>query len=131
MFTLEYLAGIFDADGYIGVVKVQHRYYNLRMTITNNHLLFLRVVQAQFGGRVQDKIAKLSPNHGRQFQLCWNGKEAKEMLFKLMPWVFIKADQVRLAMEFPIGGGPYTSNKPEQEKIYKDLKEMKHYKFDV
>lgn len=136
MISSEYLAGFFDGDGYIGATF--HRthkipYYGLRMSLTNIDKLFLQSVQVEYGGNLMDKSKfKLKPEHQSQYHLVWYGKEARRMAITLLPFSRIKAAQLKLAIEFPIGvrgheiqNVPPKINKEKQKEIYLRLKQMK------
>ena len=85
MVSLEYLAGFFDADGYVGVVKNNSQnWYNLRCTLTNVDKLTLQKIQSDDGGTIQYNHFKNS-NHRNQFVLSWSGKNALSLIKILNP----------------------------------------------
>lgn len=120
--NIEYLAGFFDADGYVGVVyhKTQN-WYSLRLTITNTNKLILQKFQMQFGGKIQNKCDHRKPEFSDYYHLCWSGSEALQLLAIIGPHLSVKKSQAELALTFPMGWHV----KDKQKEIYDELKIMK------
>jgi len=134
MISPEYLAGFFDADGYVGVVKTKKwNYFGLRLVLINTDKFFLQSVQAQYGGSLTRKDYKKSKEHHKiGWHLSFYSNDAKRMSMMLLPFSRIKSSQLMLALQFPIGrkvmagefGAPKI-DKVKQEEIYHQLTSIK------
>lgn len=127
--SAEYLAGLFDGEGYVGVInhRTQGSYYTLRATITNTEKISLQIIQSQFGGSLlvhehHDEI------HRDRWVLVWYGEKAKDLFRIMLPHSILKANQMRLALTFPIGkpaGRGIKVDKEKQNEIYVGLQKQK------
>lgn len=125
--SLEYLAGFFDADGYVGVVKGKSGYYNLRCTITNIDKLTLQKFQSEYGGLLQSKSLS-NPKWSHQFTLVWNGEKAKDLLNLIKNYSITKKNQIELALTFPIGKHNMDN---EKNRINLELRKMKQVRKEL
>ena len=126
MISIEYLAGFFDAEGYVGVVKLKGG-FGLRCTLTNTNELVMQKIQSEFGGKLYSKWLS-NPEHNHQKVLTWHGEECKEFLNMIKNYTIIKRTQIDLALTFPIG--EHNKN-DEKEYIYKELRKMKQVRKEV
>lgn len=129
-----YVAGFFDADGYVGVVHPQTGAnagaFWLRATITNNHTGILQEFQEKLGGRIYAKDNKRE-QWLHQYNLAWQGAQVKDFLSVILPYLKVKRQQAEIALQFPLRStGEYKTNEmiDVQWKIYEMLKQLKHDK---
>ncbi len=105
MISNEYVAGLFDGEGYVGVsLNPVHGTWKFQVTITNNYLPVLEGIQRVFGGSlVQPKHA----DDGREGKSSWTwntySKNAKNFLRAIEPHSIIKRRQIELALQYPLG----------------------------
>jgi hypothetical protein len=97
-----YVAGFIDTDGSIGIHRngTKARTYRIRVSLYNNNRPALEFIQLQFGGTIHSR----KPCEGRfakkiQHCLVWQAKRASAVLKKAMPFLIVKAEQARLALE--------------------------------
>jgi len=132
MVSKDYMAGFFDADGYIGVVKGSSGYYNLKCTITNVDKITLQLMQKEYGGKVSFKHFK-NPEHRNQFVLTWSGQDCIDFIKLIKNYTFVKHNQIESALSFPIGR-PGLINTEEvtkkRDRIYEELKSMKKTEYN-
>jgi predicted transcriptional regulator len=127
MVSLEYLAGVFDGEGYVGVNVMQGGYMGVRLSVTNNNRGVLELFQQQFDGRIATPNAKGAGGASWTWQLY--GPKAIVFLKSIQPFVVIKKPQVDLAVQFPIGakgrGGVTREMCEKREFIHTELMKMK------
>lgn len=94
--TPQYLAGVFDAEGSISILKRQGRYVT-HVTVTNNYANLARTIQTQYGGYIERKPL---PYNKTSHQ--WQGDDsvANRFLSAVLPHVFIKRTAVWLGLCF-------------------------------
>lgn len=125
--SLEYLAGFFDGEGYIGVVHESvNKRYALRVTVFNNDPAGPAMFVEVFGGKVQQR----KQNGQRIESWFWllHGRFAKKFIEVIEPHLVLKKAEAQLALQFPImDGGQRTSEeiKQRQREIYERLQEIK------
>jgi len=127
MISERYLAGFFDADGYVGVRSWQNgRSYMLGCSITNISTSLLEKIQGDFGGKIHTK-SNTDQKHSHEFHIMWNSTYCQDFLQKLYPYSILKKDQIKLALEFPINTTKKRSEIliKKQKQIYEKLKELK------
>lgn len=99
LFDPPYVAGLLDGEGTILIYKVVD-YYQLSVRIVNTDLKVLESLKSLFGGCISGKCEKIS----KRTRPCWTweiqGPKAAELLVELYPYVLVKRDQTRLALEF-------------------------------
>lgn len=99
LFDPPYVAGLLDGEGTILIYKVRD-YYQLSVRITNTDLRVLESLKNLFGGDIGSKCEKIS----KRTRPCWTwqiqGQKSAELLVELYPYVLVKRDQTRLALEF-------------------------------
>jgi len=96
---LAYIAGIFDGEGCVCILKENQRKYTLfriEASIQNTDLALVEYLKTCFGGYVG--FRKLSS--GKMFaKWCLSCKSAVEFLEKIKPFLRIKKRQAELASE--------------------------------
>jgi len=95
-----YLAGLFDGEGYLGLTKTVRKtasiQYTLRTSISNNHPYLMQYLLSNYGGSITTKRQNGFIN--QEWRLSSN--QAYEFLKLIYPFLIVKSDQVKLAMEF-------------------------------
>ncbi len=112
---LAYIAGFFDGEGSIFISKSKKQYF-LTVSISNTNLPVLESIRAM-GGNIS-KSPDNRENHSQLFRLRLYCNEAKKFLEKILPYLRIKKEQAKLAIEFQskMELGKLTIPKEEQEK---------------
>lgn len=99
LFDPPYVAGLLDGEGTILIYKVRD-YYQLSVRITNTDLKVLESLKNLFGGDIGSKCEKVS----KRTRSCWTwqiqGQKSAELLVELYPYLLVKREQARLALEF-------------------------------
>ena len=101
---LAYLAGLLDGEGSICILKGTRAYgtpkHWLEVSIGNTHLGVLQWVQETFGGRVSHNAERFTKRNHRTWRWRASASEAAAILRFLLPYLKIKVEQARLALEF-------------------------------
>jgi hypothetical protein len=121
---LAWAAGFFDGEGCVFVSERKNQtLYQLFTTVTQQDPAALHLLKQRFGGNVTpDKTASSdSYNRKKGATLVWRWKatsvEAKEFLQAISPYVVVKAEQVRAALEFPEVGVYFCRQRPMPEEV--------------
>lgn len=125
--SLEYLAGFFDGEGYIGVVhESTNKRYGLRACVYNNVPLGPTMFAERFGGKIQQRKQR-----GRLIESWYwlvQGRNAKKFLREIRPYLNLKAQEADLALQFPIvieRSQATSETKEIQRQIYEQLQAIK------
>lgn len=128
---IRYIAGLFDGEGYVGVQRQRtHGAYSLNVSITNTHTSIFEHLAAQYPGSVTMRKGGWGGRNCFVWKL--HGAAAMRFLRDVEPHVYIKRDQVRLAMTFPLGAqGKRTTPELQAQRadIRLKLMEMKRVEF--
>jgi len=126
---IEYLAGFFDGEGYVGISRNDTaKAMSLTATVTNDSLPVLKLFEERFGGRYE------APKHygKKQGKDSWtwlvNGEKAIQFLLAIRDYTTIKQPQIDLALTFPIGSrGKSVTNEIHIKRIaiHEGLKKLK------
>lgn len=131
MKDLQYVAGYFDGEGYVGVPKT-NGCYNVRVSLSNTYLPALVELQKQFGGVVSAKSKQVKPTHRKTYHWRIGGQPAKEFLIAILPYLDEKKQQAELAILLPRRkpGNRRTQDDgnilQEQIRIHDEVKRLKH-----
>lgn len=133
MLTPEYVAGLFDGEGYVGVSYNPVRdTWKFTVNITNNYLPVLEEVKATYGGRLQP------PRHaddGRAGKSAWTwhaySSTAKNFLESIKPYSIVKQEQIQIALQYPLGRYGKRVTESVRNKRNKILAELKSAKMDM
>lgn len=96
-------AGLFDGEGHIGVhlcnnPKTGYAHWKLSVMVVNTHTPTMERFQALFGGR------KRYRTNGKNARNIWSWRmgegQAAAFLEMLMPYLFTKKEQAKMALEF-------------------------------
>ncbi len=139
-----YLAGLFDGEGSVSVARTKPNNknrdrtyrYTLEVTLTNTHQKTIEMFSKLFNGsysriRHHDKVGWKDAHCIR-----WSSLKAKSFLEELLPYLIIKKEQAKLAIEFqerktqkrgfvPVKAGRGLSHRLSDEEIKK-----RHYYYD-
>lgn len=99
--TLAYLAGMIDGDGFITItrsVRKGKEYFGPQVGIAGTRREPHDLAASLWGGTVSAYVPK-NPDHRTQFNWQRMGKDAVPILEGLLPYLLIKADHARLALE--------------------------------
>lgn len=102
MISLEYLAGLIDADG--GIIlhpsnRGKYRKYYPKLKFTNTNKSVLDSIVEQFGGKLQPKRWKNKPSHwAESWDWSLTGNEARELINKLLPFLVIKKEKAEYVL---------------------------------
>ncbi|MGC9101431.1 MAG: LAGLIDADG family homing endonuclease [Caldisericum sp.] len=118
---IAYIAGFFDGEGSIYTSKGKKQYF-LTVSITNTNLYVLEFIRELL------HIGKISKNpdknlgHRKVYRLRLYSNDAKNFLEILLPYLKVKAEQAKIAIEFQnkMKNGKLTIPKEEQE-YYRNL----------
>lgn len=103
MIDIRYMAGLFDGEGCICLVK-QRRVdsdlpvYSIRCVLAMCHKPFIKSVQAQFGGLYTER--KGAGKSRNSFALQWTNNRAKPFLEALLPHLVMKLEEAEIALDF-------------------------------
>ena len=94
---LAYIAGFFDGEGYIGIVKNQG--LRLIVSITNTKVGILYWLKGLFGGSV---CKGQRPSQNQKPIYVWTivSREAAMFLYKIQPYLRLKEELAELGLEF-------------------------------
>lgn len=101
---LAYLAGMIDADGYITVQRSTHKsglYYGAKVGISGTRREPHDLAASLWGGAVGCYRPKID-THLPQFQWSRSGRAAGMIILELLPYLRIKQEQARVALELDL-----------------------------
>lgn len=124
--NLAYLAGFFEADGYVSIVSYGTRRlrFSLRAGVVQNVISVCRRYREEFGGY----IYRLKGGAWNWEVTCEN---AKSFLLFMLPYLRLKHKEARLAISFQESmyrhGSPGLSEEEfaKQEADYEEMKRLK------
>lgn len=104
MLDIRYVAGLFDGEGCISLVKQRRlnsplHSYNMRVVIAMTHKPMIKLLQEQFGGNFTERKGSMH-NHRNAFTISWSNKRAGTMLQILAPHLVIKRAEAEVALEY-------------------------------
>lgn len=114
MISLEYVAGFFDGEGYVGLELQRSGSIQVHISITNTRPEPLYLLQQEFGGHIQDYVPK-GGNNKRAFRWQLNGNLALTFLRLIHGHLIIKKGISELAISVLV--------LKQHEKLPKELKE--------
>lgn len=135
---LSYLGGFIDGEGSItistGYWQRARNGYALHLSAVNVHPEPLRMLEARFGGKVFCVEPKQA---GRLNHFRWGvvAKKAETAIRDLLPYLRVKADQARVALDFRNTYYPGSPRRPdpwlyaERDSYVELLQEMKRWEY--
>lgn len=146
---IRYVAGLFDADGWVTINKWPHPgrdyvRYQLFVGIGQVHYPLIASLKKQFGGLLHrnDSAHRRNPKCRIVYMWRLSSKDARQFLTDILPWLVVKKSQAALAIQFQehvtrhasdfkyrshMRAGLYSY----RENVLTQLKEMKSLSFDV
>lgn len=136
---LAWAAGFFDGEGCVFVgPRSNGKFHSLFTTVTQQDPTALHLLKQRFGGNVTPDRTATSNNYERKrgAVLVWRWKassvEAHNFLKAIEPYCVVKAEQVRIAIEFPAVGVKFASKNPipddvrrKREQVMTTLREIR------
>ena len=120
-----YFAGLLDGDGSVVLAKKGEKYtqptFALNVIISNKHRGVLEEAQRLFGGSIQPSG---EPRNDGVYGLYLAARDAMRFLEAVLPYLRIKKEQARVAIEFQRGMRRWGSKGPERrtpEEIQRQL----------
>lgn len=116
---LAYLAGMIDGEGCITIIKDAHKRatgprYRLRLYVTNISSPLMDWLSATFGGRVHSRKA----DSGKVVYHWCAADSAVETILRLaLPYLKVKGEQARLALEFRPDPLLFSSHRLSSEEV--------------
>ncbi|RKX50680.1 MAG: hypothetical protein DRP25_05140, partial [Thermotoga sp.] len=103
---LKYLAGLFDGEGSVAIVKAKTQYsspnYILNIRIVNTNKELLEKIKSKFGGSVIKKTK--NKLYGKNHNVCWvwiaQSNIAKNILERILPYLIIKKKHAEIGIKF-------------------------------
>ena len=118
---IAYIAGLFDGEGSIYISKGKKQYF-LTVSITNTDLYVLEFIKNLLHIGKISKSPDKTMKHHKVYRLRLYSNDAKNFLEIVLPYLRVKTEQAKLAIEFQskMKNGKLTIPKEEQE-YYKNL----------
>src|ERR1700735_3898097 len=101
MLKLEYIAGLFDGEGYIRIfkkVQKNHVGYYISAGVGMCHRPIIEALHQKFGGSLDRGRGNENPKHRPTF--CWSvaNKNAASFLNEILPYLSIKQEEAKIAL---------------------------------
>ncbi|SRR6266566_5746980 len=103
---IAYLAGLFDGEGSVNIFKQPKRKdmtvpaYFIEISIGNTHKGVLQWVLEKFGGRLSHNAEQYTKRNHRTWRWRASSNDAYEVLVAMLPYLTVKKEQAKLAIEF-------------------------------
>jgi hypothetical protein len=103
MIDIRYLAGLFDGEGCISLVKQKRANsslmtYSIRVVIAMTHKPTIKAIHNQFGGNYSER--KGNGINRNSFSVMWANRKAAPILAALLPYLQIKREEALIAIDF-------------------------------
>lgn len=104
--AIAYLAGLFDGEGSVNIFKQPNKKdrinpcYYLEISIGNTHKGVLQWVLENFGGRLTHNAEQYTKRNHATWRWRASSNEACALLTMMLPYLVVKREQARLAVEF-------------------------------
>lgn len=146
---IRYVAGLFDADGYITINKWPHPgrdyiRYQLFVGISQVYRPLILTFKDQFGGMMHRNDSAHRRNENCRIVYAWRlaSRNAAAFLTEISPWLVVKKPQAELAIRFQEHVTRHASDfkyRPHmrdelytyRENVLAEMKALKSYSFDV
>lgn len=101
--SYEYIAGLFDGEGHVTIVKPNRKNktrpsYELVAQITNTHRDVLAQIQNITGGNLSFHLGQ--GKNKPHYRLVFHTRQALDFLKAIQPFCIIKREQIDIAIEF-------------------------------
>ena len=150
---IRYVAGLIDADGWISISKwlpnksyagnKAYIRYQLFVGLGQVHRPLVKQLKDQFGGMLNRNASAHHRNSKNRIFYEWrlSSVNAANFLTEVLPWLFVKKDQAKLAIEFQqhVTQNRSTRYSLEERQVFyekretmkSELKQMKLISFDI
>src|SRR5947207_7951885 len=91
MFSVQYLAGIFDGEGCLCIIKAGKSGLHARLSIGNTCLPLLQSIQADWGGIISPMVSRRLQNYRLDL---YKHEDLLKFLKEIQPYLFVKKAQV-------------------------------------
>ena len=139
MLSTEYLAGLFDGEGYITISHMVskkpgsiHERYQLIVGISMTHKPLIEMLHKQLGGTFHASHKRAKPTHRTLFSWILGSKVAARFLESVLPYSVVKKPEAELAIEFQKHVDQYRGKlgnqyrlHPERARILRERQNMK------
>ena len=103
MIDIRYMAGLFDGEGCICLVKqkvigLKYPNYSIRCVVSMCHKPIIKMIQAQFGGLYSER--KGTDKQRNSFSLMWTNNRAKPFIESLLPHLILKREEAEVALDY-------------------------------
>lgn len=104
---LAWAAGFMDGEGCVLVCRARNKgtktgiNHTLTLTVTNTDIRPLHKFQLMFGGYVRIDKHTSAKRKRTIFKWIITSRGAVEVLIKLLPYLVVKAEQAKVAIEYP------------------------------
>jgi hypothetical protein len=96
-----YIAGFFDGEGTVSIYK-RGSSYATKIAITNTHLPVIQYIATVVGGGSYKLKKARSSRHKQGYTWIVNADFARTLLEQLLPYLIVKQEQAKLAIEFQL-----------------------------
>lgn len=122
---LSYLAGLFDGEGHVSILKRRKPkiQYTLRIGITNTNLPVLLWVKELIGGNT--KIHSGESRNRSTFDWYAQNTEAKRIILLILPYLHIKEEVAELGIEFQKTMGAFRGK--SRPRLSKEILEKREF----
>lgn len=127
---LAYLAGFFDGEGSISIIKTKNG-HSLVLSVSQLNPVPLIRLQARFGGSVH----RQPDRRGNRSMVVWTtaARRGLAALETLRPYLLVKADEAHVGIDFQANRDGWTDKTAELERrdrLHARLKELKQRSYD-
>ena len=139
MISSAYLAGFFDGEGTIRIIKTKPNQrwgivsprYAAGLTLPNTHLQTLKEIRASYGGRLNHAMGTNLPC----YRLEWSSRQVEPLLTIMLPHLRVKRQRAFLLLRFiyyakavkhPGGKARRKSDVEMRERFYLALRKLNH-----
>lgn len=99
---IQYLAGIIDGEGNIGIVKREsdrNESYSVRLSVYSTNRELINSLNKEWGGTIVVRKPR-KKEHAESYTLVWSHKKAVEIINSVSPFLIIKKEQAMIAVNF-------------------------------
>lgn len=104
MLDIRYVAGLFDGEGCISLIKANRKNsslhsYSVRVVIAMTNKPIIKLLHSQFGGIYTERNGNDTSTRN-SFSLLWSNNKAKPILEQLLPHLILKRSEAEIALNF-------------------------------
>lgn len=131
---IQYLAGIIDGEGTIGIKKSRNIHYSILLSVSNTSKSLIVYLKENFDGSMSGPHSQKKENEKDRFEWQCSGKKAIKLIKRVQPYLIVKHKQAELAIEawndtFIINYNSGTNRIPQyaiykREKYFLDMRKL-------